>query len=365
MSNKLITFNNDLFGNIRTLTINDEPWFIGRDVAESLGYAKPQNAISTHVDEDDTLKQGIIDNKGREQQTVLINESGVYSLIFGSKKPEAKQFKRWVTKEILPELRKNNCIILEDAEDDIIDFNRVFGKYRLRKSFESSEDPRALFEQYVTLSSIEREAKRITNKDRERACRTIVDVLQTKIANEVLEMKPSQLLAIQELITDVKEQQVRWSNKRNGGIKSALTKQIAQLTEENEQLKSQNLYDEDDFFFIDRHPFSENYMYSYSSKGVVKSAAYHRWINNLNLDEFLPPAEFLDVDFTKPLRITLLYGHKEEMDTQNFGKSITDQLAEYWQFNDGLATEIIQSLHSYVDSYNDGYIYVRIDNINN
>ena len=104
--NNLQIFKNDSFGEVRTLIIDNEPWFVGKDVASILGYAKPLNAISTHIDEDDSLKQGLIDNMGRTQETILINESGLYSLILSSKLPKAKDFKRWVTSEVLPSIRK-------------------------------------------------------------------------------------------------------------------------------------------------------------------------------------------------------------------------------------------------------------------
>lgn len=105
MSN-IEVFENKEFGKVRTLVINGEPWFVGKDVAEALGYAKARNAISNYVSEDDALKQGVIDDLGRNQNTIVINESGLYSLIFGSKLPSAKKFKRWVTSEVLPSIRK-------------------------------------------------------------------------------------------------------------------------------------------------------------------------------------------------------------------------------------------------------------------
>lgn len=88
--NGLQTFANEEFGAVRSLMIEDMPWFVGRDVATALGYAKPQNAIKSHVDADDALNQGIIDSMGRSQPTMLINESGLYSLILSSKLPAAK-----------------------------------------------------------------------------------------------------------------------------------------------------------------------------------------------------------------------------------------------------------------------------------
>lgn len=106
MNNELQIFANPEFGNIRIVQDDNETWFVGKDVAEALGFAKPFNAITTHVDNDDTLKQGITDSLGRVQDTTLINESGLYALIFGSKLETAKAFKRWVTHEVLPAIRK-------------------------------------------------------------------------------------------------------------------------------------------------------------------------------------------------------------------------------------------------------------------
>lgn len=106
MNNEIQIFNNPEFGAVRTMTIDKEPWFVGKDVAEIFGYAKPLNALASHVDTDDSLKQGLTDSLGRKQDTIIINESGLYSLIFSSKLPAAKAFKHWVTSEVLPQIRK-------------------------------------------------------------------------------------------------------------------------------------------------------------------------------------------------------------------------------------------------------------------
>lgn len=117
----LTTFTNDVFGNIRGLELNGEAWLVGKDVASSLGYKNTKDALSKHVDEED--KQLIqrsqfatleIPNRG----LTVINESGLYSLIFGSKLPEAKNFKRWVTSEVLPQIRKTGGYIPVNEEDD-------------------------------------------------------------------------------------------------------------------------------------------------------------------------------------------------------------------------------------------------------
>ena len=100
---QLFNFENN---QVRTLLINDEPWFVGKDVAQILGYSNPRDAISKHVDEEDKNSDAIRDgNKGNPNQTV-INESCEYALVFGSKLPSAKRFKHWVTSEVLPTLRK-------------------------------------------------------------------------------------------------------------------------------------------------------------------------------------------------------------------------------------------------------------------
>ena len=106
---ELKIFENKEFGKVRAIEIDNKSYFVGKDVAEILGYAKPLNALATHIDEDDSLKQGLIDSMGRTQETILINESWLYSLILSSKLPKAKQFKHWVTAEVLPSIRKHGA----------------------------------------------------------------------------------------------------------------------------------------------------------------------------------------------------------------------------------------------------------------
>ena len=116
--NDLQVFKNAEFGEIRTVTIDDEPWFVGKDVAKALGYSDTKKAIAMHVEECDKLwgdKMGtpsIIDRMGREQFPIWINESGLYALIFGSKLDSAKRFKHWVTSEVLPSIRKHGGYIM-------------------------------------------------------------------------------------------------------------------------------------------------------------------------------------------------------------------------------------------------------------
>ena len=117
MSDKVQVFEHEKFGKIRTLTKDGEPWFVGNDICEALGYAKPRNAIKKYIDEDDALKWGVIDRLGRNQKTTIINESGMYALIFGSTLPEAKAFKHWVISDVLPTIRKHGFY----ASDDVLE----------------------------------------------------------------------------------------------------------------------------------------------------------------------------------------------------------------------------------------------------
>ena len=105
MNNELQIFNNSDFGNIRVVENSGEPWFVGKDVAEVLGYTNPSKALADHVDADDKLNNETLLSLG-QRGGWLINESGLYSLILSSKLPTAKKFKRWVTSEVLPTIRK-------------------------------------------------------------------------------------------------------------------------------------------------------------------------------------------------------------------------------------------------------------------
>lgn len=111
---ELQIFKNAEFGSIRTLTINGEPYFVGRDVAEILGYSNSRKALADHVDEED---KGVTkcDTLGGTQEMTVINESGLYSLILSSKLPTARRFKRWVTSEVLPTIRRHGVYAVDEV----------------------------------------------------------------------------------------------------------------------------------------------------------------------------------------------------------------------------------------------------------
>lgn len=126
--NELKVFNNPEFGKVRTVEINGEPWLVGKDVAAALGYSNPRKALDDHVDSEDK-RQGdgvtIRDPIGREQHPTVINESGLYSLVLSSKLPGAKKFRRWVTSEVLPSIRKTGHYTAKPMTDYQMESIRV------------------------------------------------------------------------------------------------------------------------------------------------------------------------------------------------------------------------------------------------
>ena len=112
---ELQVFSNAEFGSVRSIMVNNEPYFVGKDVAEILGYSRTADAIKVHVDKED---KGVCEMQtpGGVQNVTIINESGLYSLILSSKMPNAKKFKRWVTSEVLPAIRKHGVFAVDEYE---------------------------------------------------------------------------------------------------------------------------------------------------------------------------------------------------------------------------------------------------------
>ena len=146
MKNQIQIFKNDVFGEIRTCQVNNQIMFVGKDVAQALGYSDPQKAIKMHVDDEDKLTRQIVVS-GQNRNTIVINESGLYSLILSSKLPQAKAFKHWVTSEVLPQIRMTGGYIpTKDAQgrqlssEEILDMADTIVGRTLRILNEPAED---------------------------------------------------------------------------------------------------------------------------------------------------------------------------------------------------------------------------------
>ena len=117
--NELKIFNSPEFGQVRTIMIDGEPWFVGKDIALALGYCNTKDALSRHVDADDKGGSRITTPSG-EQEMTIINESGLYSLVMGSKLPTAKQFKHWITSEVIPSIRKYGAYLTPEKVEEVL-----------------------------------------------------------------------------------------------------------------------------------------------------------------------------------------------------------------------------------------------------
>lgn len=150
--NEIILFKHEEFGEIRTLNIDGEPWFVGKDIAVVLGYSAPRNAIQAHVDNEDKTT-ALIQCTGSEYKSnaVIINESGLYSLILSSKLSSAKKFKRWVTAEVLPSLRKHGAYFTAETLHKTMSDPRELAKL-LTALADEQEKRRKLEEENVFLS---------------------------------------------------------------------------------------------------------------------------------------------------------------------------------------------------------------------
>ncbi len=136
--NNLAIYENEEFGTVRTVVVDGEPWFVGKDVAEALGYSNSRKALLDHVDDED---KGVTncDTLGGNQNLTIINESGVYALIFGSKLPNAKKFKHWVTTEVLPSIRKTGSYNLPGTYKEALQQLLIQVEENERLALENSE----------------------------------------------------------------------------------------------------------------------------------------------------------------------------------------------------------------------------------
>ncbi len=152
MNNELINFHHEMFGDIRAIEKDGEPWFVGKDVAEALGYSVARKAIRDHVDEEDkqilTFQNGTFESQGIPNRGLtIINESGLYSLVLSSKLPQAKVFKHWVTAEVLPSIRRHGAYATAPTIEKII-ASPEFG-ITLLKNLQQEQNMRREAEQRV------------------------------------------------------------------------------------------------------------------------------------------------------------------------------------------------------------------------
>lgn len=152
--NELQVFNNEMFGNVRVLLKGNEPWFVAKDVADTLGYQNGSRDVNRHTDEEDRTKTMVFDGN-QNKETILINESGLYSLVLSSKLPNAKQFRRWVTSDVLPSLRKYGTYstdIPKTLPDALKAYANEIEEHNKTKALLEEQKPKVLFADAVNAS---------------------------------------------------------------------------------------------------------------------------------------------------------------------------------------------------------------------
>ena len=345
----------------------ENPLFLAKDVAEMIEHSNPRMMLKS-VDEDE--KQCVNNpyaSQGQQEQWFL-TEYGLYEILMQSRKPIAKQFKKEV-KAMLKQLRTTGVVITESATQEAIDYQSKYGTYRIRKTFENTNDIRAEYEQYFELSKLECKVHRTDNKTRINGSKIIIDVIQNKIANEVQDMRPSELLGLQELINDIQVDIRELDNRRNGGIKSGQTKKINNLEQELEQWK---VYAEGleeyynpirTWYELPVHGFSTNYMFD-GNHNATKD--YAGWLDRFP-EHLLPSKEELEaqgVSFdNRNIVIELGFIHCESYDVDNLVKSAIDVIfGHHLKVNDNLIIKAIPTTIATCDSKKQGEIHFCIYN---
>lgn len=287
-----------------------------------------------------------VNSQGKTQPCFLMTEEAVMQIL--NKESAVVRYK---TQQYIKTLKEQIVV-------NSIDYQAKYGKYRIRKTFTESTDIRATYEEYAALSKIERDCKRIDNKDRIRNCKAILDVIETKIANDITTMRGSEVLALRELALDIQADITKLHNKRNSGIKSAQTKKIQQLESEDDEID----FFDGSFYCIHRHSYTANRLTDVKDGRKVKAAGYKVWLSRLNLSDFIPE-ELPDIDFNSKLRLTLGFVSVQTMDLDNQIKAIQDALADYYDFDDLLIEDLRVRRIDTVDTYEQGKIYMKLENI--
>ena len=385
--NLLTKFTNDEFGEIRVLTIDEEPMFLGKELVEKLGYkidgtTSYSKYVKQYCDKEDYMKMnnsglelfGISDS-GRKGE-YLVNESGMYSLILESDLPSAKNFKRWVTKEVLPSIRKHGAYVGENADENYINNEVRFGNKTTIKTF-ANADPAMVNQLYSEFKEyIDNEYK--NNTDVRKSRYSSVDKGLTRLlenmgtnVNNIGLCYNVQVLR-REVLSDIKT----LGNRINGGKRAGLTRQNKKLkneldeannnilNKEKELLDIKEKYDPNGFWTnLDYHPFSVNYMY----KNNQITPEYQRWIDNFPKQKLHSKEEYerrLNIDFSKPIVIYIKYRNLAKFDLDNLSKSLIDYIFNrHFLVDDSIVKGKVEFVKEHCDSYADGKIKFTLRNM--
>ena len=387
MSKDITIFNNELFGSVRTMMINEKWYFVGKDIAEALGYKDPSSTISKHCKhvEKTTIEAPCQNGNVVKTQVSLIPESDVYRLIIKSKLPEAEKFEEWVMDEVLPQLRQCGVYITESATQEAIDYQTLYGKNRIYNTFMNTVDLESEYTRFYEMSKAERKARHINNDIRITCSKIVQKAIADRMALSLTEVPASKLLAMKELSEKIQVDITKLSNKANGGFKAHMTKTIKsqqqqlqfmetelnEVRNQYEELEQQMLEDhamiqeqgEDaELIEINYYGFSNNDMYEYKNGKVRRTQRYNNWINHFPTHSIDTLSE--DVDFTKPMACELYFDHGQRFDVHNFIKPMLDMIARANGEDDKNIRKVSCVTNELVnDHYREGRIYLKLYNI--
>jgi len=370
-NNDLIVFTGEL-GKFRMANINGKDYFVAKDIASSLGYSNPRDAISRHckgVVKHDSFKDG-------GNMVSLIPEGDVYRLVARSKLPNADKFESWIFDDVIPSINKNGAYVspnITEKQEEQLD--KYSTNKKIRNTFNS-----------CNIESIEQEFKECMiyhkNKDgkgKNGIQNTVINALNNRKQTLIDSGKGSFALVLAEVITTIGKKQLETNNKSKSQIIShknkIIDKQLQIIDEKDEELNSlantiailnPSL---SEYMCINSHGMSENYLYEkvvsdYTGKFItVKTNTYKNWIKNFPSQQLIPKSE-LNIDWSKPIIVYIKFDCLARFDKQNLLKSAFDQIItrEYGE-DDCIIDKIIVEKNLEVDNYKDGKIYCYIRNV--
>jgi len=390
--NDLMVFEQSGLGKLRITQINDEDVFNLSDVCLGLGYTRNNSIGKPYLRKDDIeSKCKTLDiigvsltgtnleiTKDIDFENTYISEESFYDLALESRAKNARNFRKWVTSDILPALRKRGVYIMEHAKEEIIDKEKLFGKRRIKNTFANAEihEVEKIYEDFLEYISEQYNAK-----DRIGMLQSVFNglgELNLKLSHDAVR-NVGKCYDISLLQNRVLRDKAYLQNKRNGGIKSSKTKEIdkrGKIIDEMDEIikEQQNIISTlnpslDEYTCLSIHPISENYMYEtikndYIGKDIiVKTNIYKNWINNFPSYQLISKEE-LDIDWEIPIVVFLKFDCLERFDVQNFTKSILDQvITRNYGEDDKIVDKVIVERNKIVNYYNEGKIYICIRNV--
>lgn len=365
---------------VQIIIQNDEPLFELYSTAMALGYVTTARGkeYPHKVRIEKVISNAEITPVVHNEQQYL-TESQLYDFMLEARTDKCKPFRKWLTDEVVPSIRKNGCYITENATKEDIDFESLYGVRRIYDTFFNSTDVTAEYDRFFELSKAKRLKNHhaFNNQDRIKLSKKIVEALENKSRYAIASREPiSKIMAYQELQTRVQADITALYNRYNGGIKTSQRKQIKLLESEKEsliieldnvkkeyeQLSAQQ--DDTPFLEIPYCGFSSNKMYEPKFGRLKATKQYNYWRNNFPKYLIRNKSFTSHVDFEKPICVEMYFLTNGRFDVDNFSKSLLDVIADALDINDKVFTKTICcECNEKVDNhYADGKIYVRMYN---